>query len=203
MISIFIIFNDIFFWIIFGFFHSLLAADFLKDMSPLKGKGYRILYNSIATFLFLLAVYFSPKVTPILLDILKISIYKLFIVLFLIALGAIIFTFGIMNWDLPGFIGLKADNGPLNTKGIYSFSRHPVYTGILIMLSSLLVIEISNSTIALCLGIGGYFIIGTIPEELKLNRIFVNYKDYRKNVGRFFPYRLRHFQYFKNNVNSK
>ena len=71
------------------------------------------------------------------------------------------------------------------------------------MLLSLLLIRIDEITIAMILGLGGYFIIGTIPEEMKLNKYFTNYSIYKKSVGRFFPFTKTHLIYLIDNINKK
>ncbi len=109
--------------------------------------------------------------------------------------GMIILLIGILSWDLLGFIGLKPEDGPLRTGGIYRLSRHPVYTGGLLVFLSTLLVDINEASLSWVLGAGGYFVLGSIPEEGKLNGVFEEYKEYKRNVGRFFPWKRWHWIY--------
>ena len=80
----------------------------------------------------------------------------------------IITTFGLLRWNLLGFIGLAKEDDPLNTKGIYALSRHPVYSGFILIFLSTLIIEISSNSLSWLFGGGGYFLFGSIFEEKKL-----------------------------------
>ena len=189
-------------WIIFGILHTLMASTTLKSKFNMSIIGFRILYNVIAGVLFLVILLFTPGIVQIIVDaILSGTNLVLFGVVMVI--GSLITFFGFVQWDLSGFIGLRTEKDVLITNGSYSFSRHPVYTGIIVILISILLLEISEVTLSYLIGIGGYFIVGSIFEEQKLAGILDGYDKYQNNVGRFIPTRIHHLQYLKHNFFSK
>ncbi|MHA2098496.1 MAG: isoprenylcysteine carboxylmethyltransferase family protein [Candidatus Kariarchaeaceae archaeon] len=186
-------------WAGFGLLHSLLASDFAKETIPINGRSYRIFYNIISGLSFLIALAFLPSITVILQKVLNLSAFRSVIFLLSIMIGSLILLIGLSNWNLKGFLGLGDENDPLTTTGIYAFSRHPVYTGILVIFLATLIIEISANSLSWILGAGGYFVLGSIPEENKLQNFHQGYFVYKQNVGRFFPWKRRHFDFLKNN----
>lgn len=90
------------------------------------------------------------------------------------------------------FLGLRQLFGPqgeapaLNTSGVYSRMRHPLYTGSMLFLW--LVPEMSANLLALNISISLYFWIGATFEERKLARHFGRaYEDYRARTPMFIP----------------
>ncbi len=189
-------------WIIFGILHTLLASTTVKSKFNLTIIGFRILYNVLAGILFLIVLLFTPSITEIIVDEILTGT-NLFLFSVIVVLGSLITFFGFVQWDLSGFIGLRTEKDVLITNGSYSFSRHPVYTGIIVILISILLLELSEVTLSYLIGIGGYFMVGSIFEEQKLSGILDGYNEYQKNVGRFIPTRIRHLQYLKYNFFSK
>jgi methanethiol S-methyltransferase len=182
-------------WILFGIIHSVLSMKAVKTFIPFTGKWYRLFYNIVVTITFILVILNVPSLSLIFTELININLVYLisFILFFLI--GISILFIGALAWDISAFLGLKEEISSLQIDGIYAFSRHPVYTGILLILVSLLFIEISDATLSWLLGAGGYFVLGTIPEEHKLKQNYKIYTAYKQKVGRFFPYRLIHFRY--------
>lgn len=80
----------------------------------------------------------------------------------------------------------KAD-GVLVTDGLYRFVRHPIYTGVLVIVAGLVVPSGSWVT----LGVGaltvGFFYAKSTWEEQRLAERYVDYDDYRSRTPRFFP----------------
>ena len=189
-------------WIIFGVLHTLMASTTVKSKINLSIISFRIIYNVIAGILFLLVLLFTPGITQIIVDAV-LNETELFLFIILAIIGSIITFFGFVQWDLSGFIGLRSEKETLITNGSYSFSRHPVYTGIIIILLSILALEVSEVTISYLVGIGGYFLVGSFFEEQKLENILDGYNEYKMNVGRFMPVRIRHLRYIKHNFFSK
>lgn len=189
-------------WIIFGILHTLMASATVKSKFNLTLIGFRILYNIIAGLLFFVVLLFTPGILQIIVNAILDGTSLLFFSI-LVTIGGFITFFGLVQWDLSGFIGFGTEKEVLITNGSYSFSRHPVYTGIIVILISILVIEISEITLSYLIGIGGYFLVGSIYEEQKLEKILDGYNEYKQNVGRFMPIRIRHLQYLKHNFISK
>ena len=187
-------------WSLFGITHSIFATETVKKVIPLQGRTYRFFYNLGAGVTFLLISSQLPSITSILLKVLDLNIFEIVIFGLIFGLGLIITAFGLLNWNLIGFVGLGREEDPLNTSGIYSISRHPVYSGIILIFLSTLLIEISAASMSWIIGAGGYFVLGSIPEENKLKTFHSGYNDYKINVGRFFPWRSKHFKYIINNI---
>jgi protein-S-isoprenylcysteine O-methyltransferase Ste14 len=185
-------------WIIFGILHTLMASTTVKSKFNLTIIKFRILYNVIAGLLFLIVLLFTPGIAQIIVDAILTGT-SLLLFSIILGIGSFITFFGLVQWDLSGFIGLRTEKDVLITNGSYSFSRHPVYTGIIVILLSILLLEFSEVTLSYLLGIGGYFLVGSFYEEQKLEKILDGYKEYQINVGRFFPVRIRHAQYLKHN----
>lgn len=189
-------------WSLFGIGHSIFAAETVKNAIPLHGRAYRIFYNLVAGVTFLLISSQLPSITSILLKVLDLNILENVMFGFVFGVGLIFAAFGLLNWNLIGFVGLGKEEDPLNTSGIYSISRHPVYSGIILIFLSTLIIEITAGSMSWIIGAGGYFILGSIPEENKLKTFHSSYNDYKINVGRFFPWRLKHFKYITKNIQN-
>lgn len=90
-----------------------------------------------------------------------------------------------LNKNLTVFPTPKTDS-ELITFGMYKFSRHPIYTGLILFTFGYAIFKASyfKSAIALVLLLLFYF--KTNYEEQKLLQKFPNYKDYKKKVNRFF-----------------
>lgn len=78
-------------------------------------------------------------------------------------------------------------NGSLVTNGIYRFSRHPIYSGILFLFFGYSIFIGSWYKLVISLALLVLFYFKSRYEEQQLQRKFSSYKTYRKNVGRFFP----------------
>lgn len=91
-----------------------------------------------------------------------------------------------LNKNLSPFPSPKTDT-KLIQEGLYSFIRHPIYTGILLL--ALGYASYSNSfykfLITICLFL--LFYMKSSYEEKLLNKKFSDYKLYKKSTGRFFP----------------
>ncbi len=193
MMEPFILLKGILPWVVFGLVHSALAMETVKSRFPLQGTSYRIFYNVIAVMTFFAVYLVTPKV-EVGLDFLEEGLSFRLIMASVVGLAGIIFgVLGLHAWDIPGFMGLRDEKGHLVTDGIYAISRHPVYTSVLLLLVSMNILFPSFGTLTMLVGAGGYLVIGSYAEEIKLARVFPEYSEYRKNVGRFFPWRSRHF----------
>ncbi len=199
MVDWYVLLTYIALWSSFGIIHSIFASSTIKRIFPLSNQPYRIVYNVLQGALFLLLLYFLPSITSILLGIRDLSILKIILFLLAAGLGSLIAAIGFANWNLKGLIGLTKEDDPLITKGIYAFSRHPVYTGVILIFLSTLIIEWSANSLSWVIGGGGYFVWGSYFEENKLKTGFIEYAEYAKNVGQFFPWRKIHVEYLLRN----
>ncbi|MCY3413528.1 MAG: DUF1295 domain-containing protein [Candidatus Heimdallarchaeota archaeon] len=194
MLDIPLLLNYLSYWIWFGIIHTITSSPTLKRLAGLDERFYRLIYNLISVISFLLVLMHVPSITSLVLEGLLLHGIQLVIFLFF-NLIAIIFTLlGVLNWDLFSFIGFTKEKGSLKTGGIYAYSRHPVYAGILLTFISTLIITVNEATLSWVLGAGGYFLLGSIFEEKKLSQQFENYNTYKQHVPWIFPYRLSHFK---------
>ena len=188
------------YWIIFGIIHTLLASNTLKSKIPMNVKNYRILYNILVTANLLVVLLFVPSITTIILKFYTLAILPKIGFLLLSATGGLISLWGLTDWNIPGFLGIEHDNNQLKTTNSFAFARHPVYTGIIITLISVLIIEVSAASLSWLIGVAGYFILGSYSEENKLaNHYGEEYIVYRNKVGRFFPLTVTNWRYLKSN----
>lgn len=95
-----------------------------------------------------------------------------------------------LNKNLTVFPTPKTDS-ELITFGMYKFSRHPIYTGLILFTFGYAFFKASPFKILVALILLLLFYFKTNYEEQKLLQKFPNYKDYKKKVNRFFPNKIR------------
>lgn len=181
-------------WTFYFALHSLLAADSVKEKCrvrfPELFSYYRILYNLVATGGILLLAAWSFRDTTFLFQPgarLKFA-GSAFIVSGLLMLGVAFASF-----NLKEFLGLEREahdpDAKLVTKGIYQYVRHPLYTGIFLLLPGLLLCRPTISILLFILITIVYIEIGSRLEEKKLIRQFgEEYIQYSQAVKRYFPF---------------
>ncbi len=138
-----------------------------------------------------------------------------------VLLGALIFLPGSNDWPTPqwlrtlgtvvnvlGFallivaaLGLGSSltptpvpkkSGQLTTGGLYRFVRHPIYTGVLMIVVAL--VATSGSWLHLAIGVVtvGFFTVKARWEEERLRLEYPEYDFYARATGRFVPMPFRH-----------
>lgn len=82
---------------------------------------------------------------------------------------------------------MPTERGRLTTTGLYRLVRHPIYTGVLMIVAG--VVIRSANTLALILGliILGFFMVKARWEEGQLREHYPEYDAYAKAVPRFVP----------------
>ncbi len=110
------------------------------------------------------------------------------IFLSLTGLGALIFILAIiqLNQNLSPFPTPKPGS-QLIQNGLYKYTRHPIYTGILISLGGYAVYTESFYRLLITLILYMLFAIKSRYEEEQLMKRYEDYAAYRKKAGRFFP----------------
>jgi len=111
--------------------------------------------------------------------------YVFFILIFL---GAILVLGAILQLrdQLSPFPAPKSD-GRLIQVGFYKISRHPIYTGILLIAFSYAAYSCSGFKLVMSVGLLVLFYFKSSYEEKLLLARFPEYIHYQKKVGRFWP----------------
>lgn len=187
--------------VIFYASHSLLAANAVKhviqeNFSRLY-RFYRLVYSILSTLLLALVMWwfvakhqfdflFLPSPFTKAISFAAIFSGSLLVIISVIKYGAIEFL---------GFESLlkKSENKlevkKLNTTGLNAIVRHPIYTGVLLLLIGLLLWLPTKMTLITVLITLAYLEIGIYLEEQKLVGEFGNdYKIYRQKVKKIIPF---------------
>lgn len=117
--------------------------------------------------------------------------------IFLAMTGLLIIALSILKYGVPDFTGLaafvntKSNNiePVLNTGGMNSIVRHPIYTGIILALVGLFFVIPTQMTVAGVLISFIYLEIGIGLEERKLENEFGDsYRQYKLKVKKVIPF---------------
>jgi protein-S-isoprenylcysteine O-methyltransferase Ste14 len=79
----------------------------------------------------------------------------------------------------------------LRTKGLYRYSRHPIYSGLILTMAS---VTVASGSAFRLLVLGALVVLLTMKarwEETRLARRFEGYADYAARTPRFVSFRLR------------
>ncbi len=103
-------------------------------------------------------------------------------------LGFVILVLALLQLktNLSPFPSPKSNSELIQT-GLYKFIRHPIYTGILVMLLGYGIYQTSSYKIGITFILSFLFYFKSKYEEQKLILKYPNYLEYRKRTGRFFP----------------
>lgn len=174
--------------------HSVLAADSVKTRFPL-GPYYRLAYNGFALvhicIVWWLGRFWLADALP-----LGISPVVGLIGDTLTVLGVVIIGVALVGYDRGRFLGTTQIRSPdsqadeeLKTGGLHRYVRHPLYSGVFLVLWGHAQTEFSLAT-----AVWGsiYLLIGAMYEERRLiDRYQESYVAYRRRVPAFIPWRGR------------
>ena len=90
-----------------------------------------------------------------------------------------------MRGSLTAFPSPK-HGGQLITTGIFRFSRHPIYTGLILFTFGYAISDGSYWKLIVCITLVVLFYFKSSYEEQLLEQKFPDYGAYKKKVGRFF-----------------
>lgn len=173
----------------FAAFHSATATETCKRMFYGRGmsaRAYRLLYSMVAVVLTVLWLAFVRSLpdTPLY----QVHAPLSFGFRALQALGLFVVVQSFRVIDARVFLGLAAAPGgkePFRVQGIYRHMRHPMYSGVLLML--LANPSQSVNSLHMLAVIALYFLIGSRLEERRLLAVHPGYADYRLHVPAFVP----------------
>lgn len=183
-----------FVWIMYCFIHSLLANDLIKirieSFLKVNSNKYRLIYNIIAFLNLVIVLLYHFSLQSFILF--NIPVINIVFAMIFIAGGMIIMSICILKYfsQLSGLAGRQKIEKPvLETTGIHSYVRHPLYLGTFIFLVGLFLKDPLISNLIAMVIIITYTIIGIRFEERKLLKEFGDqYMLYKKNVPMLIPF---------------
>ena len=182
------------FWVLFSVLHSLLAARWWKlKMSRILGRSfrfYRFYYSLFATISLLFLLYFlvtmeSPRLFELSGFLKSMSSVG--------GIAGVAIMIACTKKYFSAVTGIKAFAGtnsvhPLQTEGLHSYIRHPLYFGTLLLIWSLFALFPSLSNLISCCIISIYTFAGIRIEERKLVMEFGHsYIEYTRKVPMLIP----------------
>jgi protein-S-isoprenylcysteine O-methyltransferase Ste14 len=124
-------------------------------------------------------VYFSAPVKAIRIDLQIWELSGLFL--------AISGLFG-LSWHSFSVFPEPKTKGRLIKDGIYSFIRHPMYAGVLVVVGTLVIQFFTVPRLICLLILAAVFIIKIVDEEVFLSKRFPEYADYQQKTNRLIPF---------------
>ncbi|WP_333695846.1 methyltransferase family protein [Flavobacterium sp.] len=79
------------------------------------------------------------------------------------------------------------EKAELLTNGFFRYSRHPIYTGILMFALGYALYKYSIYKLLISGLLFIWFYLKSTYEEKQLAQKFISYREYKEKVGRFFP----------------
>ncbi|MCW5898407.1 MAG: isoprenylcysteine carboxylmethyltransferase family protein [Flavobacteriales bacterium] len=170
--------------------HSLFASDKAKAIAAERlrlARWYRLAYSLWSSLtLALVLLLWWPSAQELLFEV-SMAVRSLAWVLIL--LGASIALLAITRFGAAGFIGLAPEReGGLVRTGLHARVRHPIYTGIIVMLLGWCLAWPAMGTLLVAAMMLAYLPIGMRLEERKLIALFGGeYERYRREVPALWP----------------
>jgi protein-S-isoprenylcysteine O-methyltransferase Ste14 len=106
----------------------------------------------------------------------------------LLMTGIVIVSLGLFSLrkTLTPFPSVRRD-GVLVTNGIYRFIRHPIYTGIMMVLAGYGLYSAHAGKLVIVVFLAILFYFKSVYEEQMLGNAYPGYEEYRRRTGRFLP----------------
>lgn len=201
----------VFYFGIFGFLHSYLASNKIKNNLALKAGNktafYRAFYNIFSILSFVALIEVCPKPDQLIYE-LRYPYDLIVFALQVICLAGALWSF--YSMDLKELSGIsqivKYYKGTFNPEqideeqkliiaGPHRISRHPAYLFIILFLALRPYMDLFYLVFFICTVV--YFYIGAYYEEKKIIEKFGDlYIEYKKKVSKIFPLK---FLYYKGN----
>ncbi len=141
-----------------------------------------IIYVGIQFLLFLAYLYDVPFLHFTLPCIVK----EIFLIISLLGIVIAVLSMMQLNIHLSPFPSPKKGSR-LVQNGLYKYVRHPIYSGVLIILLGYGLYTTSSYRLIISLSLLVLFYYKSRYEETRLQHTFSDYKSYQKTTGRFFP----------------
>ena len=77
--------------------------------------------------------------------------------------------------------------GTLRTSGVYALARHPIYTGVILIVAAMAVRSRSFISVAVAVATLGFFHLKAVWEEHQLTAVYPGYPAYAARTPRFIP----------------
>jgi methanethiol S-methyltransferase len=171
-------------WIIYLSLHSLLAIE--KWKRRFDPKRYRIVYSlySIIGLLGLLTLNGSIQSGAFFESAGLIKYLSLMLATF----GVMILQLAFRQYRLKSFLGFADEKDELVEEGILKYIRHPIYSGIILIVMGFFLFIPTLPTLISSVCIFIYLPIGIYLEEKKLIKYYGDsYLDYKKRVPSLIP----------------
>ena len=177
-------------WIVYFALHSLLASDQVKQkVSRTLGtvfRYYRLFYSAFSLVGLLELLILNGSIQSE-------YLFRSEGIIRYISLVAT--TFGVMTiqiafrqYKLKSFLGLAVESNELKIEGILKLVRHPIYSGIILIVIGFFLFIPTVPSLISCGGVFAYLPIGIYFEEKKLIAMFGNaYERYREAVPAIIP----------------
>ncbi len=178
-------------WLAYGFIHTVLAMNSVKNIFKGISKYYRLIYNGLALLMILPILNYQFSIPSQLL--LEKSLLNQILGGLMMTSGLFLAYKALTSYDLAEFIGtqsLQQSPKPSTFKQdeLSSVIRHPLYLGILVFLWGWFGFSGLLSSLVTALALTVYIRIGIYFEEKKLVEQFGKaYKDYQKKVPMLIP----------------
>jgi methanethiol S-methyltransferase len=182
-------------WLAYGFVHTVLAMNSVKNIFKGISKYYRLIYNGLAVLLILPILNYQFSIPSQLL--LEKSLLNQILGGLMMTSGLFLAYKALTSYDLAEFVGTQSlqqspQQSPKPTTfkqdELSSVIRHPLYLGILVFLWGWFGFSGLLSSLVTALALTVYIRIGIYFEEKKLVEQFgKEYQDYQKKVPMLIP----------------
>jgi len=172
--------------ILFGLVHSLLASLWFKRRLGMKPVRYRLLYVVMSTlWLILWMLWLHSLPQQMIYDLEGWGRYLLWL---LQLMALLMLMLSLLPMDGAAFLGLRPfpnEGESFVEQGIYRYLRHPMYSGLMLLL--LASPWQSQVSLNFALAISLYLVIGARLVERRMELLHPEYKDYRRRIPPFLP----------------
>jgi protein-S-isoprenylcysteine O-methyltransferase Ste14 len=171
-------------WIAYFVIHSVLAASGIKQKYHFP--GYRVAYVLVSVAGLLILLLYNGSIQSA--HFFESRGFPRYISLMLTTFGVMIIQASFRKYSFRGFVGLTEEEPVLKTDGVLSYVRHPIYSGLILIIVGFFLFIPNLPTLISCLCMLIYIPVGMMLEERKLVATYGNaYEEYRNRVPALFP----------------